>query len=133
MSRIASANGNSSTISPGIVGHFEDGIQQIALRAFKLEQFPDHGPRNFPGLIGIPQQFAVGIGDHLVAEPCVEKIPGHGSRPLSVAGSDRNPGILTRFLIRMSVALGLYLIYVATHGFEPIDLALFWQSNRTNG
>src|ERR1700682_4033054 len=46
-----------------IVRDFEDRTQQTPLGAFGLQQFPDHGPRNFPCAIGIAQLFAFGIGD----------------------------------------------------------------------
>ena len=51
---------------PFVVGHFEDRIQQTAVGAFDLQQFADHGQRDFPCAIGIPQFFAFGIGDQLV-------------------------------------------------------------------
>jgi hypothetical protein len=37
-----------------IVGHFENRIQKTTLCVFGLQQFPDHGPRDFPCAIRIP-------------------------------------------------------------------------------
>src|ERR1700730_16841247 len=67
-----------------VIGHFEDRIQKATLRAFGLQQLPDHYPCNFPGAIGIAQLFAFGIGDQLVADTGVEEISRHGSKSTSV-------------------------------------------------
>jgi hypothetical protein len=61
------------------VGHFENGIHKAAFEAFAIQQFPDHGPRNFPGAIGVPQLFAFRIGDQLIADTRVEEVPRHES------------------------------------------------------
>jgi hypothetical protein len=37
-----------------VIGHFENRIQKTTLCVFSLQQFPDHGPRDFPCAIGIP-------------------------------------------------------------------------------
>src|SRR5258707_446759 len=67
-----------------IVGHFEDRVQETALRAFGLQQLPDHGPRDFPCAIGIAQLLAFGIGDQLVSDAGVEEIPRHWAKSSSV-------------------------------------------------
>jgi hypothetical protein len=67
----------------GLVGHFEDRFQKTALGAFGLQQFPDHGARDFPGPIGITQLFAFGIGDQLIADSGIEEIARHGSKSTS--------------------------------------------------
>jgi len=56
-----------------LIGHFNDRVDQAGMRAFNLEDFPDHSARDFPRAIGISQDFSVGINDQLVADPCIEK------------------------------------------------------------
>jgi hypothetical protein len=60
-----------------IVSHFESRIQKAALRTFGLQQFMDHCLRNFPCAVGIPQLFAFGIGNQIIADTGVEKVPRH--------------------------------------------------------
>src|SRR5260370_33669270 len=63
-----------------IVGHFEDRVQETALRAFGLQQLPDHGPRDFPCAIGIAQFLAFGIRTQLDSDAGVEEIPRHRAK-----------------------------------------------------
>src|SRR6185437_9081001 len=64
-----------------VVGHLDGRVQQGPLGAFGLQQFPDHGPRDFPGAIGVAQIFTFGIGHQFVSDPGVEVIAWHGLRP----------------------------------------------------
>ena len=66
-----------------IIGHFQNRVQKTTLGVFGLQQFPDHGPRDLPCAIRIPQLFAFRIGDQVVADTGVEKIPWQSEKPLS--------------------------------------------------
>ena len=95
----ASANGNSSTISPSSSVTSMIAFKQRAVGAFVFEQFEDHGARHFPGAVGIAQLFAFGIGDQLIADPGVEKISRHRLEPDSIAASKPEvAGYLTGYL-----------------------------------
>ncbi len=85
-----------------IIGHFEDCIEKSALGAFDLQQFPDHGPRNFPGAVGVPQFLAFGIGDQFVTDTCVKKITWHAWKSASVEaplGNRPHLNLLIRLLV----------------------------------
>ena len=99
-SRIASVNGNSSTISPSSSVTSMIAFSSAPLGAFGLQQFPDHGARDFPGAIGIAQLFAFGIGDQLIADPGVEEIARHGSKSTSVRAPESGAGDLSQVLYR---------------------------------
>src|SRR5258708_24127782 len=60
-----------------LVGHLDDRVDEAGMRAFDLENFPDHGAGDFPRAVGVPQDFSVGINYQLVADPCIEKVSGH--------------------------------------------------------
>src|SRR5882724_13536708 len=77
-----------------LVGHLDDRVDEAGMRAFDLENFPDHGARDFPRAVGVPQDFSVGINDQIVADPCIEKVSGHG---LIQWGRARGIGSLTNF------------------------------------
>ena len=77
LSSIASAKGNSSTISPSSSVTSTVAFKQPLVGAFAAQQFQDHGARHLPGAIGITQLFAFGVGNQLVADPGVEIISGH--------------------------------------------------------
>ena len=62
--------------------------------AFDLENFPNHGARDFPRAIRVSQDFSVGINDQFVADPCIEKIARHG---VIQWGRVRGIGSLTNF------------------------------------
>src|SRR5664279_6445072 len=79
-----------------IIGHFENRIQKTTLCVFGLQQFPNHGSRNFPCAIRISQLFAFWIGDQFVADTRVEEISRHGWKAISVEGSRGKPVALTR-------------------------------------
>jgi hypothetical protein len=81
-----------------IVCHFENRIQKTTLCVFGLQQFPDHGPRDFPCTIGIPELFAFWIGDQFIAYTGVEKISRHGWKTTFVRGPDGEPVVLTSYL-----------------------------------
>src|SRR6266702_3305329 len=44
-----------------LIGHLDDRIDETGMRALNLEDFPDHGTRDFPSTIGVSQDFPVGI------------------------------------------------------------------------
>src|SRR5205085_10720258 len=60
-----------------VIGDFDDGLEQVRLGAFGLEQFTDHGARHFPCAIEVAQLVALGIVDDLIANPGVEKVSRH--------------------------------------------------------
>src|SRR5260221_7549763 len=70
-----------------IIGDLDDRIQQRAVGAFGFQQFPDHGARHFPGAVGIPEHFALGIGDQLIGDTGVEEISWHRRQPAPVVAS----------------------------------------------
>src|ERR1700730_5940581 len=74
-----------------IISHFENRIQKTTLCVFGLQQFPNHGPRNFPCAIRISQLFAFWIGDQFVADTGVEEISRHGWKAIFVEGSRGTP------------------------------------------
>jgi hypothetical protein len=69
-----------------IIGHFENRNQKTTLRVFGLQQFPDHGSRNFPCAIRISQLFAFRIGDQFIADTRVEEISRHGWKATFIEG-----------------------------------------------
>jgi len=99
-SRIASVKGNSSTISPASSVTSSTAFNSPASGAFGFEQFPDHGPRDFPGAIGIAQLVAFGVGNQLIADARVEEIPRHEPNPLELRAPAREPATAHEFFIR---------------------------------
>jgi hypothetical protein len=81
-----------------LIGHFENRIQKTTPCVFGLQQFPDHGARDFPCTIRISQLFAFRIGDQFVGDTRVEKISGHRRKAIFVEGSSRKPRALTGYL-----------------------------------
>jgi hypothetical protein len=81
-----------------VIRDFENRIQKTTLCVFGLEQFPDHGPRDFPCAIGIAQFFAFRIGDQFIADTRVKKIPWHVRKTTFVGGPDGEPVVLTSYL-----------------------------------
>jgi hypothetical protein len=109
-----------------IIGHFENRIQKTTLRVFGLQQFPNHGSRNFPCAIRISQLFAFWIGDQFVADTRVEEISRHGWKAIFVEGPRGKPVALTSYLF------GTRHANIDTAGAsdwmsdpEPVDLSLF--------
>jgi hypothetical protein len=70
----------------GLVGYFDGGIQQASVFSLRSQQLANHVARDLPGMIGVSQFLALGIGDQLVADPRVEKIPWHGGNLALRAG-----------------------------------------------
>src|SRR4029079_2585964 len=60
-----------------VVGDLDGRAEKRAVGAIGLEQLPDHGTRHFPGAVGIPEHFAVGVGNQLIADTGVEIISRH--------------------------------------------------------
>src|ERR1700722_7152437 len=61
-----------------LVGDVEGRRQQVRMTALILQYLQDHASGHLPGVIGIAQLRAFGVGDHVVADPGVEEIAGHG-------------------------------------------------------
>ena len=70
----------------GFAGYVEDRIEEPSLDVFGLQQLPDHGARDLPGAVGIPQHLAFGIGDQFLADTGVEEVSRHETRTISIWG-----------------------------------------------
>lgn len=62
----------------GIVGDFQNGVENTALFAVRLENFTDRRSSGVPGVIRVAQHFSLGIEDQFVADAGIKKISGHG-------------------------------------------------------